>query len=150
MTGAPEAAAEHQLRATNHLTIKYNCTGATRLQIKTRKGHGQPGPGSRQLRTVPALVRSWGFPVNIAGCRIGPKSDLRVGSGAISPPYLHLLKCHEKAENTRGKNIACAETRSHLTASARRDQGASVHHTLPAKAQGFTPSPLRQPAPLAS
>jgi len=50
VTAAPEAAAEHQLRATNHLNIKYDSTGATRLQTETRNGHGWPGPGSGRLR----------------------------------------------------------------------------------------------------
>lgn len=89
-------------------------------QIHNR--HGQPGPDSRPCGSGmgrghpgPHTVQHqlW-FPVPFAGCWIGPKSDPRVSSRAISPPHLHLLKCHEKAENTRGK-IACAKTRSHLT-----------------------------------
>lgn len=46
MIGAPGAAVQHQLWATHHLTIKYNCTGATCLQIKTRNRHGRPSPVS--------------------------------------------------------------------------------------------------------
>lgn len=50
--------------------------------------------GLAQEGAVPALMRrighsrDQGFPVTFAGCRIGPKYDLRVGSRAISFPLL--------------------------------------------------------------